>query len=87
MSAHNGKSLIYTENRKGPIIYIYVASWTHACRVNENGNCFHSKKTGKVILVTRTTISRPIAIVMAVSKIVELCIMRKVQTQLITSDN
>ena len=30
---------------------------------------------------------RPIAIVMALSKIFELCIMRKVETQLITSDN
>ena len=30
---------------------------------------------------------RPIAIVMALSKIYELCIMRKVETQLITSDN
>ena len=30
---------------------------------------------------------RPIAIVMALSKICELCIMRKVETQLITSDN
>ena len=29
----------------------------------------------------------PIAIVMALSKIFELCIMRKVETQLITSDN
>ena len=30
---------------------------------------------------------RPIAIVMALSKIFELCIMRKIETQLITSDN
>ena len=30
---------------------------------------------------------KPIAIVMALSKIFELCIMRKVKTQLITSDN
>ena len=32
-------------------------------------------------------IYRPIAIVMALSKIFELCIMRNVETQLITSDN
>ena len=34
--AHIGISVI--------ISYIYVDSWTHARRVNENGNCSHAEK-------------------------------------------
>ena len=66
---------------------IQFNSWTHACRVNENSYCAYSKKIGKVILVSDKNNYRPIAIVIALYKIFELCIMRMIEAHLVTSDN
>ena len=66
-------------------IYIYVVLWTHACNVNENEIVPILKNRRGDTSVKNNY--RPIAIVMALSKIFELYIMRNVETQLITSDN
>ena len=66
--------------------YFNVNSWTHACRFKENGYCVYSKKNSQGITSDKNKY-RPIAIVIALSKIFELCIMRMIQAHLVTRDN
>ena len=82
----SGKNYAYASRTS---CYFNVSSWKRACRFNENSYYAYSKKTTKNRQGETCDKNnyRPIAIVISLSKIIELCIMRVIDAQLVTSHN